>query len=293
MKATIVLLLALAASLPASSARAGAACRQRCDKSTVGLVCWDGANLLVCSTKGYVLIDKSKYQGPAGPTGPIGLQGQPGERGPQGLTGSQGLTGAQGPQGRDGAQGPTGTKGDTGPTGPQGPRGDVGPTGNTGATGAAGLSAVINQTILVDGDPACPAGGVQITTQLSDGSHMQTTTLCSGTPLPGGLPIIGPTVDASLPSATLSPGSNLAAVLSGTVLGYYAVTLSPGGTSISIVFNLPDGTTAPPTMMFFDTVTQTWLPVQSATPPVFSAANHTLTIVIDATSFPTIQQLNG
>jgi len=91
MKATIVLLLGLAASLPVSPARASAACRQRCDKGSLGLVCWDGANLLVCGTKGYAAIDKSKYQGPAGPAGAIGPQGQPGERGPQGLTGAQGL----------------------------------------------------------------------------------------------------------------------------------------------------------------------------------------------------------
>src|SRR5256885_17179210 len=122
MKATIVLLLGWAASLPASPARAkdSAACRQRCDKGSLGLVCWDGANLLVCGTKGYVAIDKSKYQGPAGPAGAIGPQGQPGERGPQGLTGAQGLTGPQGlqgPQGRDGAEGSQGTKGDTGPAG--------------------------------------------------------------------------------------------------------------------------------------------------------------------------------
>ena len=97
-KATILLLLlGLTPSLTASSARAkdSAACRQRCDKSNLGLVCWDGANLLVCSTKGYIAIDKSKYQGPAGPAGAIGPQGRPGERGPQGLTGLQGPTGPQ------------------------------------------------------------------------------------------------------------------------------------------------------------------------------------------------------
>ena len=314
MKATIVLLLGLAASLPVSPARASAACRQRCDKGSLGLVCWDGANLLVCGTKGYVAIDKSKYQGPAGPAGAIGPQGQPGERGPQGLTGAQGLTGPQGlqgPQGRDGAEGSQGTKGNTGPAGPQGPRGDtgpagpagasgdVGPAGNTGApgapgaTGATGLSALINQTILAAGDPACPTGGVQITTQLSDGSHVQTTTLCSGIPLPDEPPIIGPTVAASVPSATQTPGSNFAAVRSGTILGYYGVAVSPGATSVSIVFDLPDGVSVPPTMLFFDTTTQTWVPVQSASVPVFSAANHTLTIVIDGASVPSILQLNG
>ena len=58
-KATILLLLlGLTASLTASPARAkdSAACRQRCDKGNLGLVCWDGANLLVCSTKGYIAI---------------------------------------------------------------------------------------------------------------------------------------------------------------------------------------------------------------------------------------------
>jgi len=152
---------------------------------------------------------------------------------------------------------------------------------------------VVNQTILAEGDPTCLLGGVQITTQLSDGSHVQTTTLCSGVPLPGGPPIIGPTVDASVPSATRMPGSNLAAVLSGTVVGYYSVSLSPDATAVSIVFDLPVGISAPPTMMFFDGATQTWAPVQSASAPVFAATNHTLTIVIDSTSFPSILQLTS
>ena len=314
MKATILLLLfGLTASLTASPARAkgSAACRQRCDKGNLGLVCWDGANLLVCSTKGYIAIDKSKYQGPAGPAGAIGPQGRPGERGPEGLTGLQGPTGPHGPQGADGAQGFQGTKGDTGPAGPSGPRGDtgpagpegargdVGPVGNTGspgapgAIGATGLSALINQTILAEGDPTCPAGGVQITTQLSDGSHLQTTILCSGIPLPAEPPIIGPAVLSSVPSATEMPGSNFAAVRSGTILGYYSVSVSPDATSASIVFDLPDGVSVPPTLLFFDTATQTWVPIQSASAPIFSAANHTLTIVINGASVPSIVQLNN
>jgi hypothetical protein len=296
MRTTILLLVALAASLTSPArAKGGTACRQRCDKGSLGLVCWDGANLLVCSTKGYVPIDKAKYQGPAGPAGAIGPQGQPGERGPQGLTGSQGLTGPQGlqgPQGRDGAQGPQGTKGDTGPAGPQGPRGDSGPAGPTGASGATGLSALIDQTILAEGDPTCPTGGVQITTQLSDGSHMQTTTVCSGIPLPGEPPI-GPTVAASVPSVTATLGSNFAVVRSGTILGYYSVSVSPDATSVSIVFDLPDSLSVPPTMLFFDVATQTWVPIQSSGAPVFSAANHTLTIVISGASVPSILQLSN
>ena len=96
-----------------------------------------------------------------------------------------------------------------------------------------------------------------------------------------------------MPSATQTPGSNFAAVRSGTILGYYGVAVSPGAISVSIVFDLPDSVSVPPTMLFFDTTMQTWVPVQSASVPVFSAANHTLTIVIDGASVPTLLQLNG
>jgi len=160
------------------------------------------------------------------------------------------------------------------------------------ATGATGLSALINQTILAAGDPTCPLGGVEIRTQLSDGSNVQTSTLCSGFPVPG-QPIIGPVVDGSLPSATPTPGSNFAVTASGTILGYYSVSVGPDATSISIVFNLPDSVSVPPALLFFDATTATFVPVQSASAPVFSAADHTLTITINGASVPTIAQLKG
>ena len=303
MKATIALLLGLASSLAASVAGAKdvAACRQRCDRGNLGIVCWDGTNLLACTIKGYVAIDKSKYQGPAGPTGAVGLPGLPGATGPQGPTGPQGLTGAQGlegPPGRAGAQGPQGSKGDTGPAGLQGPRGDTGLAGTPGtpgapgATGTNGLSALISQTILAEGDPTCPLGGVQIITQLSDGSNLQTSTLCSGIPLPS-QPIIGAVVGGSLPSATRTPGSNFAVAASGAILGYYSIAVSPDTASVSIVFDLPDGISSPPTMLFFDTTTQTFVPVQSASAPVYSIAHHTLTIILNGASVPPLSRLNG
>jgi hypothetical protein len=46
-------------------------------------------------------------------------------------------------------------------------------------------------------------------------------------------------------------------------------------------------------MLFFDPTTRTFVPVQPASAPLFSVANHTLTIVIDGTSVPRISQLLG
>ena len=114
-----------------------------------------------------------------------------------------------------------------------------------------------------------------------------------GIPLPGDPPGIGATVTASVPSPTRTPDSNFAALRSETVLGYYSISVSPETTSVAIVFDLPAGISVPPTLLFFDPGTQTWVPVQSASPPVFSAANHTLTIVLDETSVPRMLQLNG
>ncbi len=89
-----------------------------------------------------------------------GAQGPQGDSGPQGEPGPQG---AIGPAGAPGSQGEVGVTGPQGPTGLKGANGAAGATGSTGAPGLRGQDGdSVTTTDLVDGDPRCRFGGVEI-----------------------------------------------------------------------------------------------------------------------------------
>ncbi len=173
-----LLLLASAASVPASAATTPAQC-----KKLVTSVMTFKKKVKPKKKKAFIkLICARPGSGTAGATGATGPQGVPGSRGvtgPVGATGAPGsnggATGATGPRGATGADGlsligPTGPRGlpgldgllgPTGPRGLPGLDGLLGPTGPTGLTGIQGIPGLSGIAGLITGSssPTSATGG--------------------------------------------------------------------------------------------------------------------------------------
>lgn len=135
-----------------------------------------------------------------------GPQGEQGPAGPQGPEGPQGPAGPQGEPGPQGAQGPQGPTGDVGPVGPQGATGPAGAQGDSGPAGPPGIS--VTSVQLEEGDPACPYGGIMMSSATED--HF----ICNDPPATAGIASVLPSLDvlSGLPCNVGAPGEGVVVV---------------------------------------------------------------------------------